>query len=178
MWHIYSQKGGALVKNTRITIFMGLFIALQIILTRFLSIQTPIIRIGFSFLPLAISAMIFGPLIGGIGAAIADIVGMMLFPVGAYFPGFTVTAFVSGAIYGLFLFEKPKTLTRISISVIIVSLLADLGLSTIWLWMLTGKGFMALLPARSIKALIMLPIQIVMIRVIWKYVMGHIQRVA
>lgn len=178
MWHIYSQRGGAFVKNTRITIFMGLFIALQIVLTRFFSIQTPIIRIGFAFLPLAISAMMFGPLMGGAAAALADVIGMMLFPTGgAYFPGFTLTAFFSGAIYGIILFKKPKTLVRICISVIIVSLLVDLGLNTVWIWMLTGKGFMALLPARAVKALIMIPIQIIMIRVIWRYIMSHIKNI-
>lgn len=166
------------MKNTRIIIFMGLFIALQVVLTRFFSIQTPVIRIGFAFLPLAISSMMFGSLIGGTSAAIADIVGMMLFPTGgAYFPGFTFTAFLKGAIYGIFLYEKPKTFIRTSISVIIASLLVDLGLNTVWVWMLTGKGFLALLPARAVKTAIMIPIEIIMIRVIWRYIMSHLKTI-
>ncbi len=165
------------MKNTRKIIFLSLFIALQIVLTRFLSIQTPIVRIGFAFLPVAVCAMMFGPLWGGVTAAIADVVGMMLFPAGgAYFPGFTLTAFLSGAIYGIFLFEKPKTLVRISIPVIIVSLLVNLGLDTVWLWILTGKGFIALLPARAVKSLIMIPIQITMIRAVWRYMVIHIEK--
>ena len=164
------------MKNTRVIIFMGLFIALQIILTRFLSIQTPIVRIGFSFIPLALSAIIFGPLIGGIGAAAADFIGMMLFPVGGtYFPGFTISAFLSAGIYGLLLYKKSKSITRISISVILVSLLIESILNTYWLRILTGKAFLAILPVRLTKILIMIPIQIILIKIIWEYIDNYIK---
>lgn len=60
-------------------VYMGLLIALKVILTRFLSIQTPIVRIGFGFLPIAVAGIMFGPIFAGI-AAIADILGMIIFP--------------------------------------------------------------------------------------------------
>jgi len=43
---------------------VGILVAMQIVLTRILSIQTPIVRIGFSFLPLALTAKLYGPLAG------------------------------------------------------------------------------------------------------------------
>jgi ECF transporter S component (folate family) len=154
--------------------YMGLFIALEVILTRFLAIQTPIVRISFTFLPIALSAMLFGPLFGGIAAALADLVGMMLFPSGPFFPGFTLTAFMTGAIYGLFLYKKPATLVQISLAVIVVTVVITLGLDTVWLWLITGQGIWAILPVRIIKALIMAPIQVAVIQAMRRYVIGRL----
>lgn len=162
------------MKNLRVMVLMSLFLALEVILTRFLSIQTPIVRIGFTFLPIAVSAIMFGPVYSGICAALADVVGMMLFPSGGYFPGFTLTAFLTGAIYGIFLYKKPVSWVRITLAAVAVTLTVTLGLDTLWLWMITGQGILAILPARIIKCIIMLPIQVFMIQVIWHYAIAHL----
>ena len=95
---------------------ISLLIALEVILTRFCSINTATLRIGFGFLPIAIIAMMYGPLSAGVAYALGDLLGMMIFPNGSYFPGFTLTAFLTGVIYGLVLYRKPKTWPRINIS--------------------------------------------------------------
>lgn len=156
--------------NAKEIVYLGLFVSLEVILTRFLSIQTPIVRIGFTFIPIAVSAMMFGGVFSGLSAALADIIGMMIFPSGTYFPGFTLTAFLSGTIYGMFLNNKNINLFRISAAVIATSVLINMGLDTVWLWMLTGKGIMILLPPRIIKGLIMIPVQIIMIQLAWRLV--------
>ena len=166
-----------MTNNTKMIVYMSLIIAMEVVLTRFLSIQTPIVRIGFTFLPIAISAIMFGPVFAGMAAALADTIGMMLFSSGgAYFPGFTITAFLTGAVYGLFLYKKPKSLARIIIPVVIISIVINLGLDTVWLWILTGKGIMAILPTRILKCLIMIPIQISVIQVSWRYLEGHLNK--
>ena len=149
---------------------ISLLIAIEVILTRFCSIQTPIVRIGFGFLPIAIIGMMYGPLSAGIAYAIGDLLGMALFPSGSFFPGFTLTAFLTGVTYGLFLYNKPKTWPRIIGSVLIVCLVLNLGLDTYWLSILMGKGYLALLPMRIVKAAIMIPIQTLIIGIIWKKV--------
>ncbi|WP_432406554.1 folate family ECF transporter S component [Wukongibacter sp. M2B1] len=164
------------MKNIKLIVYMGLFIALEVVLTRFLSIQTPIVRIGFTFLPIAISAIMFGPLFSGTVAALADVIGMILFPTGGvYFPGFTLTAFFSGVIYGLFLYKKPVNIFRILIPVTIIAIVINLALNSVWLWMITGKGFMAILPARIIRSLIMIPIEVTMIQVVWQYIGSYVK---
>jgi ECF transporter S component (folate family) len=164
------------MKNSRVIVFMGLFIALEIVLTRFLSIQTPIVRIGFGFIPVALSAIMFGPLVGGVTAALADIIRMMLFPSGAaYFPGFTLSAFLSGAIYGLMLYKKPRTIIRVAISVIIIRLFVNIGLDTVWLVLFFNKAAAAIMLPRVITSAIMLPIQTSIIFVIWRYLADFIQ---
>ncbi|HYF82522.1 MAG TPA: folate family ECF transporter S component [Clostridia bacterium] len=164
------------MSKTKTIAFVGLLVAIEIIFTRFLSFQTPIIRIGFGFIPIAFSAIMFGPAIGGLTAAIADVVGMIVFPKSAYFPGFTLSAFLSGAIYGLFLYRKPVTVLNVSKSVLLITILVDLGLNTLWLSMITGKAALVLLIPRVYKSLIMLPVQIAAIQVLWKYIGSHIDK--
>ena len=154
--------------------FVGLLVSMEVIFTRFLSFQTPIVRIGFGFIPIAFSAILFGPLIGGLSAAIADILGMMIFPKGPYFPGFTLSAFLTGAIYGLFLYKKPVTTFNIAKSVLLITIFVDLGLTTLWVYMTTGEAAIALFIPRTLKGAIMLPIQVAVINVLWKYIGSHI----
>ena len=149
---------------------ISLLIAIEVILTRFCSIQMPIVRIGFGFLPIAIIGMMYGPLSAGIAYAIGDLLGMALFPSGSFFPGFTLTAFLTGVTYGLFLYNKPKTWPRIVGAVLTVCLVLNLGLDTYWLSILMGKGYLALLPTRIIKAALMIPVQTLIIGIIWKKV--------
>ena len=157
---------------------ISLLIAIEVILTRFCSIQTPIVRIGFGFLPIAIIAIMYGPLSGGIAYALGDFLGMMLFPSGSYFPGFTLTAFLTGIVYGVFLYNKPVTWSRILCAVLTVCLVLNLGLDTYWLSILMGKGYVALLPTRIMKAALMIPIQAIIIGVIWKKVVIRFVKVS
>lgn len=157
------------MKSTRSLVFMGLLIAMEIILTHFLSIQTPIVKIGFGFLPAALASIMFGPIWGGIMGAISDILGMAIFPSGgAYFPGFTLSAFLAGLIYGFVLYKKHDTILRVAAAVLIVTVFVDLGLNTIWLSMTLGKAVAAIIIPRLLKSAVMLPVQIITINVVWR----------
>ena len=148
-------------------IIMSLFIALEIILTRFCSINTPIIRIGFGFLPIAMLGIMFGPLWAGIAYAIGDFLGMMIFPNGYYFPGFTLTAFLTGIVFGVVLHKKKITYVRSFFAALIVCGVLNLCLDTLWLYMMTGQAIMALLPARILKVAFAIPIQTILITLVW-----------
>lgn len=147
--------------------YLGLLIALQIIFSRFISINTPIVKIGFGFLPIAVMGILYGPLTAGVCAVIADIIGLMLFPTGAYFPGFTLTEFLTGFAYGYCLYNKPISWKRILASSIIVCIFLNLLLNTYWLTIILGKGYLALLPARTIKSIAMIPVQLITISLVW-----------
>ncbi len=155
-------------------LLLGLFIALEVILTRFFSIENAIVRISFEFIPIAISAVLFGPVMAGTGAAVADVLGMLLFPKGAYFPGFTFSAFLSGIIYGVFLYKKKITVPRTFMAVLTVIIVCSLVLNTIWLIILTQNGAYAILTARLIKSAVFLPVQTVLIYLVWKIIGKHL----
>ena len=162
------------MKGTKNILYLGILVAIEVILTRFFAIQTPIIRIGFGFLPIALAGIMFGPLAAGTAGVLADTIGMALFPKGAYFPGFTLSAFATGALYGLLLHSRQKSMLRIAGAVIAVTLAVDLGMNTVWISMITGKAVIVLMHVRLIKAIIMMPIKIFMIQTAWKYLRGFI----
>jgi len=96
------------VFNTRTLVTLAILVAMEIVLSRFLSISAWNTKIGFSFIPVAVAAMLYGPVAGGMVGALGDFVGAVLFPIGAYFPGFTLTNILVGLTCGLFLrHRKP-----------------------------------------------------------------------
>jgi ECF transporter S component (folate family) len=165
--------------DTQSLVLMGTLIAIEIVLSRFLSLSAWNMRIGFGFVPLAIAAMLLGPVKAGIVGAVADIIGAILFPTGAFFPGFTLTAFLKGVVYGLFLYKKQNNL-RIFIAVGINQLLLSLSLNTLWISVLYGSPYLALFITRIMQCSILVPVEIVTISLIAKGVLGRIrsQRIA
>ena len=143
---------------------MALLIALEIILSRFVSIATPIVKISFSFLPLAAMAILYGPAYAAAGAGLADFLGATLFPIGPYFPGFTLSAALTGAVYGFILQKNRVTVGRTLSAILVIDIFIQLGLSTLWLVMITDKAFLALIPVRAMKCAAMIPIKLVGIK--------------
>ena len=92
-------------QTVRLITFTALLIALGVILDR-LSVLNPGWKIGFGFIPVVVAAVLYGPSVAAIVYALSDLLAALLFPIGPYFPGFTVCAAVMGAVYGLFLYGK------------------------------------------------------------------------
>ena len=119
-------------------------------------------------MPVVIAAIMFGPLKAGIVAALADFIGAILFPIGPYFPGFTLTAFLTGLSFGIFL-HKKQSAVRILGAVAINQLLLSLLLNTFWISILYTSPYGAVLATRIIQCTILGPVQFLLIRAITKY---------
>ena len=133
--------------------------ALALILNSVATINLgPYIKIGFSGIPNQIVDYLFGPVTGGLFAGILDIVKYFMRPDGGFFFGFTFNAMLAAFIYGCFYYRQKLTLKRVLIAKLVVILIVNVLLNTLWLDMLYGKGFLAILPARALKNLIMWPI--------------------
>lgn len=146
--------------DTRSLVLMGVLIALEIVLSRFLSISTWDLKIGFSFVPIVIAAVALGPWQAATVAALGDFAGALLLPIGPYFPGFTFTALLMGLVYGLLL-NKKRTTARVFAAVGINQFILSLLLNTLWISMLYGNPYSAVFTARIIQTLILVPVQII-----------------
>lgn len=155
-------------KSLKTLVTVSLLISLEIVLSRFLSISTPIMKIGFGFLPIAICGMFYGPILAGVAGGISDLIGAILFPIAGYFPGFTFSAILTGVIFGIFLHEKELSTVKLTIAVVINTVGISLLLNTYWITVISGSSFIALLPTRVVQAIIMGAVQFVLIRVIKK----------
>ena len=146
-------------KRLNVVVFCGMMCALAMVLNMVASISVgPYIRIGFSGLPNQVVAYLFGPAVGGIFGAVLDIIKYLIKPEGAFFPGFTVSAALGGIIYGAFLYRRKLAIARVFAAQLTVKVFVNLLLNTLWLNMLYGKGFMAILPGRVVSNAVMLPI--------------------
>lgn len=113
---------------------------------------------------------IFGPKYSAIIAGLGDLIGAILFPFGAYFPGFTISAAMMGLVYGIFLYKKPgeerkdfKFIIQLIVSSIIVLGGIKILLESVFLNVLYGKAYFAVIASRFTTQAIMLPVQVVTI---------------
>jgi len=153
--------------NIRNLTVFAMLIALEIVLSRGLSWSMWNQKIGFAFVPVVVAAIYYGPLGAAVVAALADFIGAMLFPIGPYFPGFTLSQFLVGLTYGIFLHKKEGML-NVVLAVLITQMVISLLLSSFWISILYGTPFEALLPTRIGQAVLMTAVEIIIIPLLIK----------
>lgn len=137
---------------------IGMLGAISLVLGYFSIDLTSYIKIGFAPVANQMVYYLFGPTLGACYGFAIDMLKYFIKPTGSWFPGFTLNAMLGGVIYGVILYKKPLSFRRVLFAKFVVVVFINILLSTLWLSMMYGKGFMALLPARAIKNLIMWPI--------------------
>lgn len=152
--------------STQKLVTVAVLIAMQIVLTRFLSLELgTTIRIGFSFIPLAVVAVLYGPITTVEAAIIADFIGIHL--QGKPFdPRFGLTAALTGVVYGICLSRKPLKPWHIVLCTTIVGLFLHLGLNSYWLAQLTGVPFMAKVSIRLVPELVQIVVKPIILIVV------------
>ena len=79
-----------------------MFIALQVILARFVSIPVSDgLRLSFETIPIILAGFWLGPVAGMIVGGLSDLLGALLFPFGPYFPLLTLGPVILGCLSGL-----------------------------------------------------------------------------
>jgi len=149
--------------STRQLVLMAMLIAAHIVLSRFLSISAWNMKIGFAFVPVIIAAVYMGPLQAAVVGALGDFIGAILFPIGAYFAGFTITAFLVGLLYGVFLHKRQNSVLIIG-AVASTEIIGSLLLNTLWISILYGAPFLPLMATRVFQVIIMGALEFLVIR--------------
>jgi ECF transporter S component (folate family) len=145
--------------------------ALNVIIHRFFTVVISLTQmLSFSFVAVGVSGMLYGPVLTGMIGVATDIIKYFLVPNGPFFPGFTFNEFLSGFLCGVFLYKKPVTLKRVFFLRLTVNVVINLGLTSLWLSMMYGGAFIALVSAKLLKNLIMLPIETGMLYFVLKKV--------
>ena len=101
--------------------------------------------VGISVIAPQLVSTLYGPVVGGIVGAAGDILDCILNPKGPFFPGYTLNAVLGQMIYGMVLYKKNLSLLRILMSKILVAVLVNLPLGSLWSWMFISKGYFAIL---------------------------------
>ena len=150
--------------STQQLVVSALLMALAVIFTRVLAVNQLLNKLGLGFAAIALCAMLYGPVWTAIVSALADLIGALAFPTGAYFPGFTLTAAITGAIFGLFLYRKKVTWLNSFGAAFCNCFLVTLVLNTIMINVFFNAPLDKLLATRVPQFLLMLVVQTVVIR--------------
>ena len=116
--------------STRNMVIMAALIALQIILSRYLSIQaSETLRISFETVPLALAGMWLGPVGGMVVALISDLLGTIISGYGVWFPPIALGPIFFAAFCGFgtkYLFRSSLAESRDLWKVILITTVAGI----------------------------------------------------
>ena len=124
--------------STKKIAISAMLIAFDVIFTRVLALNMPLTKIGLGFAAVMVCGMLYGPGWAALCAGLGDLVGSLLFPTGAYFPGFTVTDAIGGAILGAALYKKRLKLSGCILTALVNGLVVSLILNTTMISLVFG----------------------------------------
>ncbi len=153
--------------STRALVGGAIMAALAVAL-KFTSITTMEYRLTFYDIPLMISGIAFGPLVGGIAGFVTDwIYGTTQgWPIGL----FTLSSIAWGLIPGLLLMALKKVNLFSIIVIVFVTSVIAFSLNTLALYSLQGTGVLAMLPARIITMMLKWPIEVIAVQQVYQRV--------
>ena len=157
--------------SVRMITHVAFLIALEIVLNRFVSINTMSVKIGFAFVPVAICGMLYGPFWAALVASVADVIGaVFLNPMPSpYFPPITITAALMGITFGLLLHHKRNpSLLHTTIAAAVSNFVLSLCLQSYWLTFLTGNPYSVQFTMRIFQAVVIFCVQAVMLPILLK----------
>ena len=140
-----------------------MLVAVHVLLSRILSVNAWNMKIGLAFLPVYAAAYLYGPWVAALVGGIGDLVGALAFPIGPYFPGFTLSCALTGVIFGLLL-KGGKPFKSVVLAAAAAQVTVGLLMNTFWISLLYGSPFLQLMEIRSIQAAIMFVLETVVIR--------------
>ena len=144
--------------NTSTMVVLAILIAMNVVLSRFVSINAWNIKIGFTFASTFIAAYLYGPIAGIAVGGLGDLLGAILFPIGPYFPGFTLNCALTGLVMGLLLHQKGG-FGRIAITVAIDQLFIATFVTSLWISILYKSPYWPIVLSRLPQVGIMIVIE-------------------
>ena len=152
------------LRRVRSLVTIAMLLALQIILGALTLQLDSSIQITFDYLPLCAVSMLFGPVPAMLTGALSDLLAFLIRPTGAFNPGFTISAAVSGLLYSLFLYDQePLKLWQLILARLIVVVVCNAVLNTAWLLLMYGAGAWAWIPGRLIKNAVEYPVSVALL---------------
>ncbi len=149
-------------------IICAMLVAVALVLDRFVPIVfTDSIKISLAFIPVLVAASFFGPADAALVWALADLLGAVLFPRGAYFPGFTLTCALKGFAFGICMTRFRNFFLRSVLPSFFSDLIVALFLDTLFISLLySTKTYWGYFITRIPQCVILFALAVVLIPVI------------
>ncbi len=154
------------IKDTKMLVFAALIVALRVTLKMVRIPLAPSLDITPAFLANALGAMVYGPVVGAIGAIVSDVLGVLLRG-DTYFLPYVLTEISGTVIFALFFYRQKITPTRVILSRFCICLFVNVLLQTpidmLYNYVMLGKSTVIILIPRILKNLFMFPIESVVL---------------
>lgn len=170
----YWRDAAANLKDVRMVALAAMIVALRA-LCKMLEIPlAPGLNINVAALFNSVGAMVYGPVVGVVGAIVSDPLGYLLHPDGPYFLPFMLTDMSSSLIFGLFFWRRPLTVSRTMTAKFTVNMVSNVILTSAimkWYYLVfygveKAEAYNLINLTRIVKNLVMFPIEAILIAVV------------
>lgn len=174
----YWADARAQLKNVRMLTLAGIITAASIVLESFpIYLLGTSLKIYFSFLVISLGCYVYGPAVGILVGFANDTLGFLISSFGEpYFPGYLITAMLSGLIYGTLLYRQRITVLRLVVVRLVINYGSNVLLSSVWKAMLYGKGYYYYFTTGLVKNTTMLPIEVLLMVLMFQLALPALAR--
>lgn len=150
-------------KNLRMLTLAAIVTALRVVMSGLYIPLGDNLNIFFGYLINGLGSAIYGPVMALLCGFVEDILGYLLHPAGAFFPGYTLSTMLGSFFYALFFYRARITIPRIVLAKLCVNLLVNVGLGAVWSAMLYSRGYYYYLVKGLAKNIGLLPLEAVLL---------------
>ena len=174
----YWADARAQLKNVRMLTLAGIITAASIVLESFpIYLLGTSLKIYFSFLVISLGCYVYGPAVGILVGFANDTLGFLISSFGEpYFPGYLITAMLSGLIYGTLLYRQHITVLRLVVVRLVINYGSNVLLGSVWKAMLYGKGYYYYFTTGLVKNTTMLPIEVLLMVLMFQLALPALAR--
>lgn len=165
----YWRDAMAEMKDTKMLVFAALIVALRVALKTVVRLPlAPSLDITPAFLANALGAMVYGPVVGALGAVVSDVLGVLLRG-DTYFAPYVLTEIAGTMIFALFFYRQKVTPTRVVLSrfciCFFVNILLQTPIDMLFQYVYYGYVNVVITVPRIFKNLFMFPLESVVLTV-------------
>ena len=170
----YWREAVANLKNPRMLVLAAMVIALRAVCKMIEIPLGPSLNLNVGMIFNSIGAMVYGPVVGMIGAMVSDPLGYLLHPTGAYFLPYMLLDVSSSLIYALFFWKRTLSVPRVLTTKFTINLVSNIILGSLiqkwYLFVFSGAdaaaGYNLITLARVVKNLVLFPLEAMLLVVI------------
>ncbi|MHC1786687.1 MAG: folate family ECF transporter S component [Christensenellales bacterium] len=144
--------------GTKGLVQLALMLALTVLLMRF-SINLPFVNISLTYLPIALTGMLFGPVAGAAVGFLSNELDALMRGFG-FNPLYSLIPMLKGLLYGLLLHDRLPTRRQISLVQGGIDVFLHILANTLLLYLFYNKGAFGALPLRILKNVMFFPIEV------------------
>ena len=170
----YWKEAVANLKNPRMLVLAAMVVALRAVCKMLEVPLAPGLNLNVGMIFNSIGAMVYGPVVGLVGAMISDPLGYLLHPTGPYFLPYMLLDMSSSFIYALFFWKRPLSVPRVLSSKFTVNLVSNILLGAViqkwYLYVFSGTeaaaAYNLITLARVVKNLVLFPLEAMLLVVV------------